>query len=625
VIVGKSSGFLIVRGICLGGDPVDLDGGRWLAQEPALAGGLTLSPGKTVSDAFQPAPAVDAGLAQMLTTGYESAGNELRVGQEVPDGIYQVALWLGEGKAANAHLCELELQGVKEREPLGRLAKGGWAKYGPFLAKVKDQRLAIVLRAKGASPPRLMGLAIYSSPYNVAAPAVERFPRPLVELLFDTVTGNASPNSGLLADVVPNATLTSPWPQRRTSMPPGRGQGCMDLGRDLGNFSIDLSGAGRALRGLKSFTISAWINPRDLQEGPGGNRLAVWTSSADGVDLVTHADGSIQLGVNAWDDLGGIARSSPGKLVANDQTPPENWRFIAVSYDSTVDHQQARYYFGSATDKVALDRAEDGTRGAVGMNPCPDLGVGNQSPVMRQAWHDRMFRGLIGQVRIWGSTADGSGALAPEQLAAVQAASSTGIRLPTFGRPAAGVPGAPAPPPGTVQLLVDDFERDPGGWSYVGGWEFPGAKGAANREAAGVAHSGTHSFRLDYDFTGGGAYVGIWKTLEALKAPDVKEFHIWVKTDSVASLGVRINDGSDQTHQSSVRLLKTPEWQEVVIKVAEASNGEHWGGPNDGQWHAPAKGFGLNIGKNAALPADQQKGSIWFDDFSAVVVPAGKP
>ncbi len=626
VIVGKNSGFLLVRGICLGGEAVDLDGGRWLTQEQALAGGLTLSPGKTVSDAFQPAPAVDAGVAGMLTTGYEAAGNELRLSQELPDGFYQVALWLGEGKAANAHLCELEIQGVKQAQPIGRLAKGGWAKYGPVLAKVKDQRLAIALRARGAGPPRLMGLAIYSSPYNVAAAVAERFPRPQIELLFDAVTGNATPNSGLTADLLPNATMTSPWPQRKAGALPGGGAACMDFGHDFGTYGIDLPGAGNALRGLKSFTISAWVNPRILQEGPGGNRLAVWTTGNDGVDFVARADGSIQLGVNAWDDLSGIARSSPGKLIANDQTPPENWRFIAVCYDSTVDHKQVHYYFGSATDKIALDRAEDGTRGAVGMNPSADLGIGNQVPQMRPQGHDRMFRGLVGSMRIWGSTADGSGALSQEQLAAVQfAVPAGGSRLPTIARAPAAGPAAGAAPPGTLQLMVDDYERDPVGWSYVGGWEFPGAKGAANREAAGVAHGGTHSYRLDYDFTAGGSYVGVWKALDALKVPDVKEFHIWVKTDSVASLGVRLGDGSDQTHQSSIRLNKTSDWQEVVIKVAEASSGEHWGGANDGQWHAPAKGFGLNVGKNPALPAEQQKGTIWFDDFSAVVVPPGKP
>jgi hypothetical protein len=626
VIVGKSSGFPLVRGICLGGEALDLEGRRWLTQAQALSGGLTLSPGKAVSESFQPAPAVDAGMAQMLTTGFESAGSELRAVQELPDGIYQVALWLGEGKAANAHLSELEIQGVRMPQPIGHLAKGGWAKYGPFLAKVKDQHLAVVLHARGASPPRLMGLAIYSSPFNVAAPVVERFPRPLVELLFDSGSGNATPNSGLTADLVPTATLTSPWPQRSFNVPTGHGLGAMDFGHDYGSWGIAMSGAGRALRDLKSFTISAWINPRDLQERSGGSRLTAWTTGGEGVDLAAHADGSIQLGINAWNDLGGLARSSPGKLIASDQLGVENWRFVAASYDSTSEHQQIRYYFGSIAQAVALDRAEDGQRGAVGSNPPADLGIGNQVPALLPGGRDdRMFHGLIGPLRIWGSTADGSGALTPVQLAAVQSATAAGIRLPVSARAAAAAPAAPVSSAGTQQLMIDDYERDPVGWSYVGGWEYPGAKGAANREAAGVAHSGTHSYRLDYDFTGGGSYVGVWRTLEALKVPEVKEFHIWVKAEGVASLGVRLNDGSDQTHQSNVRLLKTPDWQEVVIRIAEAASGEHWGGANDGQWHAPAKGFGLNIGKNPALPAEQQKGSMWFDDFSAVVVAAGKP
>ena len=28
------------------------------------------------------------------------------------------------------------------------------------------------------------------------------------------------------------------------------------------------------------------------------------------------------------------------------------------------------------------------------------------------------------------------------------------------------------------RLLLDDFESDPQGWTYIAGWEFPGAKGS---------------------------------------------------------------------------------------------------------------------------------------------------
>ncbi len=33
------------------------------------------------------------------------------------------------------------------------------------------------------------------------------------------------------------------------------------------------------------------------------------------------------------------------------------------------------------------------------------------------------------------------------------------------------------PKAGASKILLDDFEGEPQGWTYVGGWEFPGAKG----------------------------------------------------------------------------------------------------------------------------------------------------
>ena len=61
-----------------------------------------------------------------------------------------------------------------------------------------------------------------------------------------------------------------------------------------------------------------------------------------------------------------------------------------------------------------------------------------------------------------------------------------------------------------ISMPLDDFEAAPEGWEYVGGWEFPGAKGSLEWDEA-VAHKGKGSLRLDADFTKGGAYVGLWK------------------------------------------------------------------------------------------------------------------
>jgi hypothetical protein len=69
--------------------------------------------------------------------------------------------------------------------------------------------------------------------------------------------------------------------------------------------------------------------------------------------------------------------------------------------------------------------------------------------------------------------------------------------------------------------LLDDFESDPRGWTYVPGWEFPGAKRGLAVDS-GAAHGGKRSYKLQADLTGG-AYVGAWRDLSSLGG---REFNI---------------------------------------------------------------------------------------------------
>lgn len=166
---------------------------------------------------------------------------------------------------------------------------------------------------------------------------------------------------------------------------------------------------------------------------------------------------------------------------------------------------------------------------------------------------------------------------------------------------------------------LDNFEKEPDGWKFVGGEEFPGATGAFARDTK-VAHESKVSYRIDADFSKGGAYVGCFKEMSGL-APDVKEIHLWVKSDNVGTVGVRIIDSTGQCHQLNGGLSINPkkDWQEIVLRPSEIVGGEHWGGSNDGQWHGPAHGFGLNIGKGAFVKDTPAKGSLWIDDITYVV------
>ncbi|MDR3618595.1 MAG: glycoside hydrolase family 16 protein [Paludisphaera borealis] len=175
-------------------------------------------------------------------------------------------------------------------------------------------------------------------------------------------------------------------------------------------------------------------------------------------------------------------------------------------------------------------------------------------------------------------------------------------------------------------MPLDDFEAEPRGWKFVGGEEFPGAKGSLARDAS-RSHGGKASYKLDADFRGGGAYVGSWKDLEPLGLPDVAEFRLSVHARNLGRLGVRIVDDTGQCHQKTVDLPNAAGegWCEVVLKVRDLVGGEHWGGANDGAWHGPPKGLGLNIGKDAVGRDANGRATLWIDNLSAVAVAPGKP
>jgi hypothetical protein len=169
--------------------------------------------------------------------------------------------------------------------------------------------------------------------------------------------------------------------------------------------------------------------------------------------------------------------------------------------------------------------------------------------------------------------------------------------------------------------VLETFEKDPANWGFVGGWEFPGAKGSLAPDAT-VAHGGSRSYKLSADFTGGGAYVGLWCDTQGLKDRDFRELRVWIKTSTVANVGIRLADSSDQLHQKNggLGLRLTNDWQELVIRVSDVVGGEHWGGANDARWHGPLKGFGINVGKGSFKGSDVKVGAVWIDDIEGMVV-----
>lgn len=166
----------------------------------------------------------------------------------------------------------------------------------------------------------------------------------------------------------------------------------------------------------------------------------------------------------------------------------------------------------------------------------------------------------------------------------------------------------------SARLLLDDFDKEPSGWKYIGGQEFPGATGSLTFDPN-SAHEGKGSYHLVGDFTGGGGYVGTWRDLPAR---DIKELRIWVKVTNITVLMIRVVDATDQCHQRDLPVNPSPDWQEFVLKfTAIAGTNNHWGGANDGVWHGRAKAYGLNIPNH--FPGSSKKGELWLDDIEGVL------
>ena len=194
----------------------------------------------------------------------------------------------------------------------------------------------------------------------------------------------------------------------------------MVFGNGVGAFAVDLDGGPvDELKGLKSFTITGWANCRNASTGSGGNRIVTTSNNGgEGFDLVFLRDGRLQIGINQWPD-GVPAVSLPGRITVDAKTGKENWRFFAVTYDSTAKGKHVKFYFGDSNHQAILDSAIDYARGPVGRNIGP-LTVGHFNPLTRPGHDDRVFRGLIDEIRIFGSTSTGTGALSADQIRGLQ-------------------------------------------------------------------------------------------------------------------------------------------------------------------------------------------------------------
>jgi hypothetical protein len=244
---------------------------------------------------------------------------------------------------------------------------------------------------------------------------------PILEFQMDAGSGTTVVNTGSAGG---SASILGAKPTWTSQVPVHGGAYALDFGAGPNVDYVVQMNSPNALKNLKSFTLTGWLNCRNSTTGAGGNRILTWLAigGGHGVDLSYQNDGSLQLGVNEWNDYASI-RSNGGKITADANASFNNWRFFAVTYNSTVPNGQVKFYFGSNGGISDLDCIRDYARGSVGANISPTVAIGHHDGENRPYGTDQMFRGLIDQIRVYGSTADGSGALTASEIAQIQNAS----------------------------------------------------------------------------------------------------------------------------------------------------------------------------------------------------------
>lgn len=171
--------------------------------------------------------------------------------------------------------------------------------------------------------------------------------------------------------------------------------------------------------------------------------------------------------------------------------------------------------------------------------------------------------------------------------------------------------------PDRETILVDGFEEEDLAWTFVGGQEFPGAEGRLERDGS-VAHSGSASLHLAADFSGGGAYVGLWGDLPDTGGRWLTGLRAWVRSTNVSSIGIRLADDTDQCHQAkAIPIEPDGEWHELVLSLEGLIGQESWGGANDRRWHGPPKALGINVGIDGLV--EGSTGELWIDDIEMIV------
>jgi len=150
-----------VKGINFGGDAVTIEGYAWESYSSALALGLSTPGVNLLTTSIQPQPLVSRNIRRMLNTVvYRS--QTLEIIQTLPNGLYEVYLWIMENYQSDWHALELSLADQTIATEIGKLGYSNWARYGPYSTTITDEVLRLTLSTNTSKiDAHIMGMSIF--------------------------------------------------------------------------------------------------------------------------------------------------------------------------------------------------------------------------------------------------------------------------------------------------------------------------------------------------------------------------------------------------------------------------------------------------------------------------------
>lgn len=154
-----------VKAVNFNGPAVTIDRQRWMSHDQAVADGLAFSPAvELFSGAVTPRTPAPADTSLMLSTSVYRQKGAFGITWPIPNGTYDVHLWVMENVRDNHRRFDAALEGVPVLRDIGRGAPlGEWGRLGPVRVTVRDGVLNVDLIPRKADA-HLMGLSVFEVP-----------------------------------------------------------------------------------------------------------------------------------------------------------------------------------------------------------------------------------------------------------------------------------------------------------------------------------------------------------------------------------------------------------------------------------------------------------------------------